>query len=63
LISVLGTDAGGNHAHDEEADSAHERVHQRKDRSAGNQRDEEQSPLRAHNGQRAVHRFIDFVLP
>ena len=63
LHVVFGRDARGDHADDEEADAAKQRVHQREDRPAGDERDEEQPPLCAQNGQRAVHRFIDFVLP
>src|ERR1700679_1403614 len=49
-------------ADNEEADAAEERVQEREDRAAADERNEEQPPLRAQYGQRAVHRLINFVL-
>src|SRR5258708_24232033 len=61
LDIVLRRDARDDHANDEEAQTAEQGVHEREDRAACNQRDKEQPPLRAQDGQRAVHRFINFL--
>jgi hypothetical protein len=63
LDIMSGRYARDDDTHDEEANSAHERVKQRENETTGNQCDEEQSPFRTENGQGAVHCFEDFVLP
>ncbi len=54
--------AGDDHADNEQQYPSQQRMHQREDRAARDQRDEEQPSLRAQNGQWAVHRFMHFVL-
>jgi hypothetical protein len=63
LDIMPGRNARNDDAHYEEADSAQQRVQQRENGTTGDQGDEEQSSFRAENGQGAVHRFEDFVLP